>query len=412
MASEGFGSKLAELNAPMERMIKKQKTCYQKNTSSIDNILQQIEQAKKNLDTDNMQVEGSDESSLISETLSNLHKQITKSNPSAAVVNEHKEYYSTISKFGKSVEKLFPSDITAAMDPNIKFPRDLLNNLLSEHLLREGKFELANLFSTESGIEVDRDQMAQFEEVHDIMRDIQKNRDLSSITRWSIEKRPQLLSLDTLGETIEPEGGSSGRETKSHLEFKISRLQFVQLVQNNPEQAVQFARENFSAFFRTHLKEIQKLMGCLIFAGRLDHCPYSSYFVDSSSSLWSEIAEDFLDSSCRLMGLSRQSPLFLSLAAGSIALPKQLKVAGLTRLKSLKVQPLELDLGPSFQFHSIFACPVSREQTTSDNPPMRLICGHVISKMSLQKLVKSGGRLKCPYCPTETSPSKALQIHF
>ncbi|PHJ15875.1 zinc c3hc4 type (ring finger) domain-containing, partial [Cystoisospora suis] len=39
---------------------------------------------------------------------------------------------------------------------------------------------------------------------------------------------------------------------------------------------------------------------------------------------------------------------------------------------------LELDLGPAFHFHSKFSCAVSREQTSCNNPPVLLSCGHTI----------------------------------
>ena len=34
-----------------------------------------------------------------------------------------------------------------------------------------------------------------------------------------------------------------------------------------------------------------------------------------------------------------------------------------------------------FVFHSIFACPVSKDQSTRDNPPMLLPCGHVLCRV-------------------------------
>jgi len=34
----------------------------------------------------------------------------------------------------------------------------------------------------------------------------------------------------------------------------------------------------------------------------------------------------------------------------------------------------------------MFACPILRQQSTDTNPPVRLVCGHVISRDALQKL--------------------------
>jgi hypothetical protein len=54
---------------------------------------------------------------------------------------------------------------------------------------------------------------------------------------------------------------------------------------------------------------------------------------------------------------------------------------------------IEILLPSENRYHSIFACLVSKEQSTESNPPMMMTCGHVISKDSLQKLNKSGGQV-------------------
>ena len=73
----------------------------------------------------------------------------------------------------------------------------------------------------------------------------------------------------------------------------------------------------------------------------------------------------------------------------------------------------ELELGRQFVFHSVFACPVSREQSTPDNPPMLLPCGHVLCKVSLQKIAKGNVRpFKCPYCPAEATLNSCRAIFF
>lgn len=73
--------------------------------------------------------------------------------------------------------------------------------------------------------------------------------------------------------------------------------------------------------------------------------------------------------------------------------------------------PIEIDLDPEYRYHSIFACPILRQQTSEDNPPKKLVCGHVISNDALNKL-SNGTVLKCPYCPVEQNANEAVRIYF
>lgn len=61
----------------------------------------------------------------------------------------------------------------------------------------------------------------------------------------------------------------------------------------------------------------------------------------------------------------------------------------------------------------MFVCPVSKEQCTVDNPPMMLLCGHVVSRDSLMRLGRTPTyRFKCPYCPAEQTREMARQVYF
>lgn len=93
--------------------------------------------------------------------------------------------------------------------------------------------------------------------------------------------------------------------------------------------------------------------------------------------------------------------------ASTLALPKLVKVVQLLKntqdfSHAKELPPFDLELGREFKFHNIFICPVSKEVSSKDNPPMLLICGHVVSKNSMNKMVKAPRiKFKCPTCPTE-----------
>ena len=63
-----------------------------------------------------------------------------------------------------------------------------------------------------------------------------------------------------------------GRPTvaqKSSLEMKLHKLRFIELLRNeqNKMDAIKYARTYFPQFVNGHEREIQALMGALMFAG-------------------------------------------------------------------------------------------------------------------------------------------------
>ena len=52
----------------------------------------------------------------------------------------------------------------------------------------------------------------------------------------------------------------------------------------------------------------------------------------------------------------------------------------------------EIELDDDMYYHSVFACPVTREQARDGNPAMLLKCGHVICKESLEQLASGRSR--------------------
>lgn len=181
--------------------------------------------------------------------------------------------------------------------------------------------------------------------------------------------------------------------------------------------------------------DIQQLMGCLLWLGKLDQSPYKTLLQLPTlpETIW-----EFTQVFCTLMGLNAESALqtwyvfeprftFVSLTVGYLTIPKQLKAHQVIASKNMQFTPVtteaslacvtlfqveDEELGKEFKFHSVFACPVSKEQSTADNPPMLMNCGHVLCKASVVRLARGGHRFKCPYCPQEVYPNKAIQIFF
>ena len=181
------------------------------------------------------------------------------------------------------------------------------------------------------------------------------------------------------------------------------------------QDLINYARTNLQQFSHRHSKEIQQLMCCLMYLPNgLLKSPYQHLFAENIS----EIVDLFIREAASLYSLSVESPLIVTIKAGCTALPSLINIRHLMRQKQVagvwsckEELPMRFELPEEIQFHSVFACPILREQSKESNPPMRLICGHVISNEALSKLT-NGTKMKCPYCPVEQNPLEARQVYF
>ena len=148
---------------------------------------------------------------------------------------------------------------------------------------------------------------------------------------------------------------------------------------------------------------------------------YRYVYGDQKGRLWEEAMKEFRKQFCHVIGKPLESPLLVSVAAGSSVLPtllKYAKVAEKTKSAGTFGQtshelPVELPLPDEFFFHSTFTCPVSKESNTASDPPQMLPCGHCLNKSSIFRIAKSATRrFKCPYCPQETVMTECKDLHL
>ncbi|KAI5374578.1 hypothetical protein J4E82_006632 [Alternaria postmessia] len=354
------------------------------------------------------------------------------------VQKDLKPVYAGLNKYGKALDKKFKDKpLPSADNDALSSHPSLINRAIAMHLLREGQFDVASTFVQEASRQPPHPEptlntpnpyireawekdlaegtfnseklQQQFADMYHILHQLRNERNLQPAIQWARER----------SDVLEARG--------SNLEFELCRLQFVCLFDSRgsqdeamddydspsgPLHAWAYARREFAPFQRRYQREIQQLLGAMAFWQNVEDSPYRRLFYNDSA--WEEVAHSFNREFCSLLGLSADSPLFIAATAGVIALPYLLKMQSIMKEKRTEWTtqdelPVEIPLPSQYHFHSIFVCPVSKEQSTDANPPMMMPCGHVIAQESLEKLSK-GSRFKCPYCPNESHPRDAMKV--
>ncbi|CAL1539659.1 unnamed protein product [Lymnaea stagnalis] len=316
----------------------------------------------------------------------------------------HKDLHGSVSKLGKTIDRNFTSDFSAIITEGAfdgESRQRLLNEVICEHFLRQGLLDIAESLNVDANLGLSQERKEPFLELHRILEALRQH-NLEPALEWAEINRDEL------------------NKRNSPLEFKLHRLRFIELIKYGSikqREVLQYARK-LAPFADMHMKDMQLLMGSLLYLNEgIANSTYSFLFEDSS---WAEICDIFTRDACGLLGLSVESPLSVGINAGCKALPPLLSIRQVMQSRqvagvwsSKEELPVEIDLGQDYRFHSIFACPILRQQSTEQNPPMRLTCGHVISKDALHKLVVgSSNRFKCPYCPVEMTTGETKQIYF
>ncbi|KAL4378606.1 hypothetical protein GQ457_02G008710 [Hibiscus cannabinus] len=379
---------LNSLKDAVDRVAKKQKLSGSKSQEVTDQIVQEIEKAVEMMQSTTVGYKS---------VLLELKKKLHELAPLSQLEGTHKELNIALSKYQKAVDKAFNPDISKAYR-NIEFDSHTVNQIIASHFYRQGLFDVGDCFITDAGgAEATASMRPLFQEMYQIL-EAMKNRNLEPALNWATTNSNQL------------------KENGSDLLLRLHHLQFVKILQKGSrDEALKYARTNFASFAGSHMAEIQKLMGCLLYSGRLQQSPYAHLL---SPTNWDIVAEELTRQFCNLLGQSYESPLSVTIAAGVQALPPLLKfmtvMAGKKQeWQSMKQLPVPVELDKEFQFHSIFVCPVSKEQSTDDNPPMLMLCGHVLCKQSINKMSKNGSKtFKCPYCPSDINATQCRQLNF
>ncbi|CAI5478910.1 unnamed protein product [Closterium sp. Yama58-4] len=280
---------------------------------------------------------------------------------------------------------------------------------------------------------------------------------------WAAQHREELQREVAGGfPDVKVGGGEGGGKAvvgglkTSSLEFEIHRLQFLNLLQEQQKQliwkqqqqqkassfsmsdpasddnssqsrpasspALLYARQHFPPFAATHLPDIQRLipLAVVVAAGgeALPMLTKLAALLNHSSGIGSGGGSSRAGGSSTTAATTPVAAASNITAHGTTAAAGAGSTGGSSRRardwQGMEQLLVEIELPRAFHFHSIFACPVSREPASyPDNPPVLLPCSHVVCRASVLKLAKGATRpFKCPYCPLETTPLDCRPIQF
>ncbi|GJJ12159.1 hypothetical protein Clacol_006400 [Clathrus columnatus] len=255
--------------------------------------------------------------------------------------------------------------------------------------------KLGKAIDKETGVDIPFQLREQLVEMHRILNALEAE-DINPALEW-VNNNRQFLS-----------------SRSSPLEFHLHRSHYLRLLfsPTHPSSltALEYIKSISPTLYSAHANEIHKLVTCMIYLppSRLALSPYAEFI---NPNIHVEVGLEFVQEYCANLGLSKQLPLrIVGDIGGGGALSRIEKGRKVMRERKSEWSqtnelPIEIPLPVENRYHSIFACPVSKEQSTETNPPMMMGCGHVVNKDSLDKLRKSAGRVKCPYCPVESFAS-------
>ncbi|CAF3384971.1 unnamed protein product [Rotaria sp. Silwood1] len=361
----------------VDKAIESVQEYYNNIENNIDNVIEQIQIMISN-STDDQIIKTN-----IRETIKPFAKQYS---------DKHKDLHGSISKIGKTIDKCFQSDfgnvpIFELFDKPEKLK--LIYMIICEDLYRQGRMSIAQQLIEETNLK-DNDlfnvEKNFLEEINMILENLREKNLLPALD-WCQRNKNEL------------------NQTGSLLEFHLHKMRFIQLLQmgNFDEAKIYMSNlRQYSILNGRCEQAVNELMGALIFAQRdLTKSPYK-YLLEPH--LWLQLSELFMQQAFQQVGLSQDSPLYVVMKIGFQALPALMSIVNamqntqVCHILSKDELPIEVDVGQEHRYHSVFACPILRQQTTDQNPPMKLVCGHVISKDALNKL-SIQNKLKCPYCP-------------
>ncbi len=269
--------------------------------------------------------------------------------------------------------------------------RDALCHTVVAYLASSGRLDAAELLCDADTLA----RLAQFRRLRDIVEQLRQRR-LDAALAWL--------------------GGERRDADSEALLFQLHELAFLELLlgaDGRRDAALAYGRSHLSAFAATHWRRVGYLCSAALFdRAELPSSPYAK-LVDEYGDAWQRAAVAVSVAFARVCGVPETPTLVVALRCAWPVVPALGKLVALKRRGlAADASTVALPLAADERYHTVFACPVTRAQTASSNPPTMLPCRHVLARDSAVQLINRSGMIKCPYCPMQTTLANCKTVHF
>ena len=264
--------------------------------------------------------------------------------------------------------------------------RHQTDRLIVDYLVREGQYDLAAEFSTESNL-ADFDDVDLFVgKVKPVVESL-GNGDFKEAQKWLHVNASKLKKLDT--------------NLVSRFELELRLQEFISMIQaGQSAEAIKFAQETFLPYTQMDdyfAKRVKHAMSSLVFLGMKDS-PLAQEFTSGARGQF--LIREFHKVFFSLYGLTEEPLLSIAVISGLHALitPACIRHSNDAQLSvpadcpacaqelSGVIQKIPLPSRPT----SSLVCPITRKPIDETNYPLALPNGHVYSKAAIDEGTAAG----------------------
>ena len=395
----------------VERIKRKQQAKNSKLVGAIDGLLTDIEDVLRSLELEEENNEENNGKDLEHTPLSNKNMKGTRSEqnknneklvPStgvnkwvrarcegivskkyvASMKQNHKDYFTFISKLGKSIDNCANSDIQNVVF-QVNNQKDIIKKLAVKYMKENTAFHISsgNIKAIQTGNKLEK-----------------------------LSKIQKLLDQSQFEEAVALIDNKSGSypplQCDNELKLIIIKSHCFNLFnQKKYREAIIFLKENHPHDTPSSLQEIGQMIHKFTYkqSNEAPRCLESLQESKLSYRSFKLIEKQ----SRRLLGLSENCLMRKIVIAGMLAMASYLRNKHVFDEMDLeKDVDITVNLPNDLIYHSIVHCPVSKEICNpSSNKALLQNCGHIIAELSVKKMLEMSrmaretGEIKCPTCP-------------